>query len=147
MFLNSVVLNLFGHVYLAVIKTTVLSAISSDGSTFRDTYRYLSYMYNIGSHIWMLSLNKVIKCISLYIFVHEILLYSAQGAYHYILPPPPPPPYEWYLSSGAYLYHLSSLIMRLSYQTHTILFFFRYIILLYFFLQYSYHCSRQTAVK
>ena len=36
-----------------IIKTTVLSAISSGGSTFGDNYRYHSYNYtcNIGPHI------------------------------------------------------------------------------------------------
>ena len=61
----------------AIIKITALSAISSCGSTFGDNYRYLSYKYNIGSHVWMQSLNKVIKCISLYVSTLENLLHSA----------------------------------------------------------------------
>ena len=65
--------------YNTIIKTTALSAISSGGSTFGDNYRYLSYKYNIGPHIWMLSLKEVIKCISLYISTHENLLHSAHG--------------------------------------------------------------------
>ena len=48
--------------YNTFIKTTALSVISSGGSTFGDNYRYLSYKYNIGHLIWLLSLNEVIKC-------------------------------------------------------------------------------------
>ena len=59
----------------AIVKTTALSAICR----FGDIYRYLSYKYNIGSHIWMLLLNEVIKCISLYISTHENLLHFAHG--------------------------------------------------------------------
>ena len=65
--------------YNTIIKTTVLSAISSGCSTLGDNYRYLSYKYNIGPHIWMLSLNEVIKCISLYISTNENLLHSVHG--------------------------------------------------------------------
>ena len=67
--------------YNIIIETTALSAISSGASIFGDNYRYFSYKYNIGSHIWMLSLtlNKVIKCFSLYISTHENLVHSAHG--------------------------------------------------------------------
>ena len=60
-----------------IIKTIAISAISSGNSTFGDNYRYLSYKYNIGFHIWMLSLNDVVKCILLYI--QDNSLYSAHG--------------------------------------------------------------------
>ena len=43
----------------------------------------------------------------------------------------PSPPYKWLSSSGAYLSHLSSLIMRLSYRPHKIL----------GFLDIPYYCS------
>ena len=85
LFLNSGVLNLFGHVLKLIVRTQLLkllhtlSAISSGGFTFGDNYRYLSYKYNIGPDIWMLSLNEVIKCISLYISTHENLLHSVHG--------------------------------------------------------------------
>ena len=46
-----------------IIKTIAISVISSGSSTSRDNYRYLSYKYNFGFHIWMLSLNDVVKCI------------------------------------------------------------------------------------
>ena len=46
-----------------IIKTIAISAISSGIFTFGDNYRYLSYKYNFGFHIWMLSLNDVVKCI------------------------------------------------------------------------------------
>ena len=62
-----------------IVKTIALSAISSVNSTFGDNYRYLSFKYNIGSHIWFSSLNKITKCISLYISIHEHALYSSHG--------------------------------------------------------------------
>ena len=62
-----------------IVKTIALSAISSVNSTFGDNYRYLSFKYNIGSHIWFSSLNEVTKCISLYISIHEHALYSSHG--------------------------------------------------------------------
>ena len=76
LFLRSVVLNLFGHIVIVktqLLKLLFFSAISSGGSTFGDNYGYLSCKYNIGSHIWILSLNEVIKCISLYISTHEFV--------------------------------------------------------------------------
>ena len=63
-----------------IIKTIALSAISSVNSTFGDDYRYLSFKYNIASHIWFLSLNEATKFISLYISIHEHALYSSHGA-------------------------------------------------------------------
>ena len=54
-----------------IVKTIAVSAISSVNSTFGDNYKYLSFKYNIGSHIWFSSLNEVTKCISLYISIHE----------------------------------------------------------------------------
>ena len=61
-----------------IIKTI---AISNGNSTFGDNYRYPSYKYrsNIGFHIWMLSLNDVVKCISLYMSNQDNSLYSAHG--------------------------------------------------------------------
>ena len=61
------------------IKTIALSAIYCINSTFGDSYRYLSFKYNIGSHIWFSSLNEVSKCISLFISIHEYALYSSHG--------------------------------------------------------------------
>ena len=52
-------------------KTTVMSAITRGNSTFGDNYRYLRYKYNIGFHIWMLSLKEAVKCISLYMVVDQ----------------------------------------------------------------------------
>ena len=40
-----------------IIKAMALLAISSVNSTFGDNYRYLSFKYNIGSHIWFSSLK------------------------------------------------------------------------------------------
>ena len=53
--------------------------MSSVNSTFGDNYRYLSFKYNIRSHIWFSSLNEGAKCISLYISIHEHALYSSHG--------------------------------------------------------------------
>ena len=61
------------------MKTIAISAISSGNSTFGDNSTYLSYKYNIGFHIWMLSLNDVVKCISLYMSNQYNSLYSAHG--------------------------------------------------------------------
>ena len=60
-----------------IIKTIAMSAISSGNSTFGNNYRYLSDKYNIRFHIWMLSLNDVVKCISLYMSNQDNSLYSA----------------------------------------------------------------------
>ena len=62
-----------------IIKTTAISAISSGNSILRNNNRYLSYKYNIGFHIWMLSLNDVVKCILLYMSNQDNSLYSAHG--------------------------------------------------------------------
>ena len=40
-----------------IIKAMALLAISSVNSTFGDNYKYLSFKYNIGSHIWFSSLK------------------------------------------------------------------------------------------
>ena len=49
------------------------------GTPLEKDTRYLSFKYNIGSHIWVSSLNEVTKCISLYISIHEHALYSSHG--------------------------------------------------------------------
>ena len=61
--------------------------ISSGNSTFGDNYRYLSYKYNIGFHIWMLSVNDVVKCISLYMYMsnQDNSLYSAHGTIIFVI--------------------------------------------------------------
>ena len=42
-------------------------ALSSSSSDFGDTYRYLSYKYNIGIHVWNLPLCKLYECFDLYL--------------------------------------------------------------------------------
>ena len=44
-----------------------LSAKSSSSSDFGDNYRYLSYKYNIGIHVWILPLCKLYKCFDIYL--------------------------------------------------------------------------------
>ena len=43
-----------------------MSARSSRSSDFIDNYRYLSYKYNLGIHVWNLPLCKLYKCFDLY---------------------------------------------------------------------------------
>ena len=62
-----------------IIETIAISAISRGNSTIGDNSRYLSYKYIIGFHIWMLSLNDVVKCISLYMSNQDNSLYFAHG--------------------------------------------------------------------
>ena len=50
-----------------VIKNIALSAKSSSLSDFGDNYRYLSYKYNIGIHVWNLPLCKLYKCFDIYL--------------------------------------------------------------------------------
>ena len=45
-----------------VIKNIALSVKSSSSSDFGDNYRYRSYKYNIGIHVWNLPLCKLYKC-------------------------------------------------------------------------------------
>ena len=50
-----------------VVKNIALSAKSSSSSDFGDNYRYLSYKYNIGIHVWNLPLCKLYKCFDIYL--------------------------------------------------------------------------------
>ena len=50
-----------------VIKNIALSAKSSSSSDFGGNYRYLSYKYNIGTHVWNLPLCKLYKCFDIYL--------------------------------------------------------------------------------
>ena len=40
-------------------------------SDFRDNYRYLSYKYGIGIHVWHLPLCKLDKCFDLFLLNHH----------------------------------------------------------------------------
>ena len=51
----------------SIIKNIALSAKSSSPSDFGDNYRYLSYKYNIGIHVWNLPICKLYKCFDLYL--------------------------------------------------------------------------------
>ena len=44
-----------------------MPAKSSRSSDFGDNYRYLSYKYNIGIHVWNLPLCKLYKCFDIYL--------------------------------------------------------------------------------
>ena len=48
-------------------KNIALSAKSSSSSDFGDNYRYLSYKYNIGIHVWNFPLCKLYKCFDIYL--------------------------------------------------------------------------------
>ena len=46
----------------SIVKTIANSAKCSSVSNFRDNYRYISYKYKIGNHVWDLPLYKLHKC-------------------------------------------------------------------------------------
>ena len=50
-----------------VIKNIALPAKSSRSSAFGDNYRYLSYKFNIGIHVWNVPLCKLYKCFDIYL--------------------------------------------------------------------------------
>ena len=59
----------------SIVKTIAKSAKCSSVSNFGDTYRYLSYKYKIGNHIWDSSLCKLHKCFDSYMS-HSITVFS-----------------------------------------------------------------------
>ena len=44
-----------------------MSAKSGSSSDLEDNYRYLSYKYNIGIHVWNLLFKKRCKCFDIYL--------------------------------------------------------------------------------
>ena len=55
------------QIYLVLfVKTIAKSAKCSSVSNFGDNYRYLSYKYKIGNHVWDSSLSKFHKCFDSY---------------------------------------------------------------------------------
>ena len=50
----------------SIVKTIAKSAKCSSVSNFEDSYRYLSYKYNIANHVWDLPLCKLHKCFNSY---------------------------------------------------------------------------------
>ena len=46
----------------SIVKTIAKSAKCSSVSNLGDNYRYLSYKYKIGNHVWDLPLCKLHKC-------------------------------------------------------------------------------------
>ena len=47
-----------------------MAAKISNFSDFGDNYRYLSYKYEIGIHVWHLPLSKLCTCFDLYLLNH-----------------------------------------------------------------------------
>ena len=50
----------------SIVKTIANSAKCSSVSNFEDNYRYVSYNYKIGNHVWDSPLCKLHKCFDLY---------------------------------------------------------------------------------
>ena len=48
-----------------------MAANISSSSDFGDNYRYLSFKYRIGIHVWHLPLCKLFKCFDLYLLNHR----------------------------------------------------------------------------
>ena len=53
-----------------IVRNISLAAKISSFSDFGDNYRYLSYKYKIGIHVWHLPLCKLYKCFDLYLLNH-----------------------------------------------------------------------------
>ena len=51
----------------SIVKTIANSAKCSSVSNFGDNYRYLSYKYKIGNHVWDSPLCKLHKCFASYL--------------------------------------------------------------------------------
>ena len=54
-----------------IVRNISLAAKISSFSDFGDNYRYLSYKYGIGIHVWHLPLCKLSKCFDLYLLNHH----------------------------------------------------------------------------
>ena len=54
-----------------IVRNISLAAKISSFSDFSDNYRYLSYKYGIGIHVWHLPLYKLFKCFDLYLLNHH----------------------------------------------------------------------------
>ena len=54
-----------------IVKNISLAAKISSFSDFYDNYRYLSYKYGIGIHVWQLLLCKLYKYFDLYLLNHH----------------------------------------------------------------------------
>ena len=57
----------------SIVKTIANPAKCSSVSNFGDNYRYLSYKYKIGNHVWDSPLCKLHKCFDLYL--HSIAVF------------------------------------------------------------------------
>ena len=59
-------------VYINIIVRNIsMAAKISSFSDFGDNYRYLSYKYGIGIHVWHLPLCKLYKCFDLFLLNHH----------------------------------------------------------------------------
>ena len=63
----------------SIVKTIANSAKYSSVSNFGDNYRYLSYKYKIGNHVWDSPLCKLHKCFDSYMS-HSITVFP-QGCF------------------------------------------------------------------
>ena len=58
----------------SIVKIIAKSAKCSSVSNFGVNYRYLSYKYKIGNHVWDLPLCKLHKCFNSYMS-HSIIVF------------------------------------------------------------------------
>ena len=58
----------------SIVKTIANSAKCSSVSNFGDIYRYLSYNYKIGNHVWDSPLCKLLQCFDSYMS-HSITVF------------------------------------------------------------------------
>ena len=64
-----------------IVKSIAKSAQCSSVTNFGDNYRYLSYKYTIGNHVWDSPLCKLHKCFDSYIMPHSIIQFSRRFFY------------------------------------------------------------------
>ena len=60
-----------------IVRNISMAAKMSSFSDFGDNYRYLSYKYGIGIHVWHLPLCKLYKCFDLFLLNHHKQLQMA----------------------------------------------------------------------
>ena len=54
-----------------IVRNISMAAKISSFSDFGDNYRYLSYKYGIGIHVWHLPLCKLYKCFDVFLLNHH----------------------------------------------------------------------------
>ena len=65
----------------SILKTIANSAKCSSVSNFGDNYRYFSYKYKIGNHVWDSPLCKLHKCFDSYTCMSHSITVFPKGSY------------------------------------------------------------------